>query len=337
MIRLFVRLLVLALLCAALAIAALAWYATRPLHWTGDAIEYTLRPGTSLRQAALQIESAGVPVDGRLLGLIGRFAVDGTRLQAGSYAFEAGHTPLQLLEQMTRGDVSLREIRFIEGWTLRQMRAVLAAHPDVKQVVAGMDDRTLMTRLGSDAQWAEGWFFPDTYLFPAGDSDLDILKRAHHAMRRQLDAAWQKRAPDLPYASPEQALIMASIVEKETGIEADRATVASVFVNRLRAGMPLQTDPAVIYGLGERFDGNLTRAHLNTDGPFNTYMRRGLPPSAISAPGRASIEAALNPARTDYLYFVARGDGSSVFSRTLAEHNSAVDRYQRRPAKMARK
>lgn len=336
MTRLLVRLFLLLAVFAALIGAALVWYAQRPLQWSGDVVEYTLRPGTALRQAARQIEAAGVPVDGRLLGLIGRVAVDGTRLQAGSYAFRSGVTPLELLDMMTRGDVSMREVRFIEGWTLKQIRAALAASSDLKQEAAALSDAELLARLGSDATFVEGWFFPDTYLFAAGDSDLSILKRAHHAMRAQLEQAWAARAPDLPYASLQDALIMASIVEKETGAAADRDKVASVFVNRLRAGMPLQTDPTVIYGLGERFDGNLTRAHLQTDGPYNTYLRRGLPPTAIAAPGRASIEAALNPAPTRYYYFVARGDGSSVFSKTLAEHNSAVDRYQRRPARAAR-
>lgn len=336
MTRLLFRLFLLLVIVFTALSAALLWYARQPLVWSGDVVEYTLRPGTALRQAALQIEVAGVPVNGRVLGLIGRVAVDGTRLQAGSYAFSSGLSPIELLEMMTRGDVSMREVRFIEGWNWRQVRAALAAHPDVKQEGAGLSDAELMQRIGADVRYAEGWFFPDTYLFAAGDSDLAILRRAHHAMRRQLEQAWAVRASGLPYGSPEQALIMASIVEKETGRAVDRDKVASVFVNRLRVGMPLQTDPTVIYGLGERFDGNLTRAHLQTDGPFNTYLRRGLPPTPIAMPGRASIEAALNPASTQYYYFVARGDGSSAFSRTLPEHNSAVNRYQRRPARAGR-
>lgn len=337
MIRVFVRLALLALVAALAAVAALAWYAQRPLVWDGEAVEFTLRPGTALRQATRQIAAAGVPVEPALMGLIGRVAVDGTKLQAGSYAFRSGLTPVELLEMMTRGDVTLREVRLIEGWTWRQARAALAAHPDLLQEGAALDDAQLLARIGSDAPFAEGWFFPDTYLFASGDSDLSVLRRAHHAMQAQLAQAWQNRPADLPYHSPQDALIMASIIEKETGTATDRPMIASVFVNRLRVGMPLQTDPTVIYGLGERFDGNLTRAHLRADTPYNTYTRGGLPPTPIALPGRAAIDAALNPAPSPYYYFVARGDGSSEFSRTLAEHNRAVDRYQRRPARSERK
>ncbi len=337
MIRLFVRLTLLVVLVALTGAATLGWYARRPLVWTGDAVEYTLKPGTALRQASRQINASGVPVQPLLLTLIGRFAVDSTRLQAGSYAFRSGLTPLELLGMMTRGDVSMREIRLIEGWTLRQIRRALMAHPDLVHDSDGLDDAQLLERIGADSRYAEGWFFPDTYLFAAGESDLVVLRRAYHAMQAQLDQAWAGRAADLPYRSPQDALIMASIIEKETGTERDRTKVASVFVNRLRAGMPLQTDPTVIYGRGEQFDGNLTRAHLQADGPYNTYTRTGLPPTPIASPGRASIDAALNPASSPYYYFVARGDGSSEFSRTLSEHNRAVDRYQRRPARTQNK
>lgn len=336
MVRLFVRSFIFCALILAVLAGSLAWYAHRPLAWPGDAVEYTLRPGTALRSAATQIAEAGVPVEPRLLALIGRVAVDSTRLHAGSYAFRSGLTPLELLGMMTSGNVSMREVRLIEGWTWRQIRAALAASPDIAQRASALTDAEVLQAIGADVSYTEGWFFPDTYQFAAGESDLAILKRAHHAMRARLEEAWAARAADLPYRSPQDALIMASIIEKETGTESDRATIASVFVNRLRAGMPLQTDPTVIYGLGERFNGNLTRAHLQADGPFNTYQRAGLPPTPIAAPGRASIEAALNPAPTPYYYFVARGDGSSAFSRTLAEHNRAVDQYQRRPARAKR-
>jgi UPF0755 protein len=336
MIRTLARLVLLALFAIIAAAGLLAWYAHRPMNWTGEAVEFTLRPGTALRQAARQIAAAGVPVEPALLGLIGRLAVDSTRLQAGSYAFRSGLTPLGLLEMMTRGDVTLREVRLIEGWTWRQARAALAAHPDLLQEAAALSDAELLARIGGGTAFAEGWFFPDTYLFAKGDSDLTVLRRAHHAMQAQLEQAWMSRPSGLPYRSPQDALIMASIIEKETGSAADRPMIASVFVNRLRAGMPLQTDPTVIYGLGDRFDGNLTRAHLRADTPYNTYTRGGLPPTPIALPGRAAIDAALNPAPSPYYYFVARGDGSSEFSRTLAEHNRAVDRYQRRPARAVR-
>ncbi|HEY0820786.1 MAG TPA: endolytic transglycosylase MltG, partial [Rhizobacter sp.] len=219
-------------------------------------------------------------------------------------------------------------VRLIEGWTFRQFRAELAKAPDLKQTTATMSEAELMAAIGAPGMPAEGRFYPDTYAFSKGASDLAVLKRAHRAMQRQLDAAWAERAPDTPLKSADDLLKLASIVEKETGAAKDRGLVAGVFINRLRIGMPLQTDPTVIYGLGERFDGNLRKVDLLTDGPYNTYTRGGLPPTPISMPGRASLLAAVRPDKTRALYFVAKGDGSSHFSESLAEHNRAVTQYQ---------
>ena len=264
-----------------------------------------------------------------------RFSGQAGRIRAGSYEVHGGDTPRTLLQKMVRGDEALLAVRFIEGWTVRQMRQALAEAPGLRALTAGMTEAELMAAVGSPGVPAEGRFFPDTYLYGRGVSDLTVLRRAHHAMQRQLDAAWQARDPALPLASADELLTLASIVEKETGLEADRAQVAGVFANRLRIGMRLQTDPTVIYGLGQAFDGNLRRIHLETDGPFNTYTRAGLPPTPIALPGAASLRAAARPQATAALYFVARGDGSSAFSATLEEHPRAVDRYPRAPARRA--
>ncbi|MBX3633714.1 MAG: endolytic transglycosylase MltG, partial [Simplicispira sp.] len=238
-----------------------------------------------------------------------------------------GTTPRSLLEKLVRGDETLRVLTLVEGWNLRQVRAALA-QAELRPDSAPLNDAALMERLGSPGVPAEGRFFPDTYTYAKGSSDLAVLRRALHAMDRQLAAAWAQRAVDTPLKSPQEALVLASIIEKETGREADRALVAGVFTNRLRAGMLLQTDPTVIYGLGERFDGNLRRRDLQADTPYNTYTRVGLPPTPIAMPGKASLMAAVQPAATRALYFVARGDGSSQFSQSLDEHNRAVARYQ---------
>jgi UPF0755 protein len=232
--------------------------------------------------------------------------------------------------------VALSEIRFIEGWTFRQLRARLDAHPDLRHDSTGLSDAEIMRRIGEEEGAGEsglspeGWFFPDTYLFARRGSDLDILARAHRAMRRHLEREWAQRTEPSPLTDPYQALILASIVEKETGRETDRPQIAAVFLNRLGQGMILQSDPTVIYGLGESFDGNLRKRNLSADTPYNTYVRGGLPPTPIAMPGLASLKAVLHPAPSRMLYFVARGDGSSHFSRTLDEHNRAVNRYQRR-------
>jgi UPF0755 protein len=220
-------------------------------------------------------------------------------------------------------------VQFIEGWNWREVRAVLAAQPLLKDDSAGMSNAELMQAIGAEESHLEGLLFPDTYFYAPHTSDIQVLRRAYRLQQEKLMAAWETRAPGLPYRTPYEALIMASIVEKETGAAFERPQIAGVFVNRMRLGMRLQTDPTVIYGLGERFDGNLRKADLQRDTPYNTYTRRGLPPTPIAMPSEAAIRAALNPATTDALYFCARGDGTHVFSSNLAAHNRAVNRYQR--------
>jgi UPF0755 protein len=231
---------------------------------------------------------------------------------------------------MVQGDETLEKLRLVEGWSWRQVRAALAAAPNLKPVSRNLTEAELMQALGDTTVSAEGRFFPDTYAYSRGVSDLTVLRRAHAAMLHRLDVVWAQRSPDTPLQSRDQALILASIVEKETGPKDDPALVAAVFLNRLRIGMPLQTDPTVIYGLGEGFDGNLRKRDLQTDGAFNTYTRSGLPPTPIAMPGMVSLQAVVRPAPSKALYFVARGDGSSVFSDNLADHNRAVNKYQRK-------
>jgi UPF0755 protein len=238
-------------------------------------------------------------------------------------------TPLELARIITQGEVSLRQVSVIEGWTFHQMRAALNATPDITHDTLNLSDAEILQRIGAPENHPEGLFFPDTYNFAAGSSDLTIFRRAYQAMQQRLQAAWEAREPGLPLETPYQALILASIVEKETGTPGDRPMIAGVFVNRLRKGMLLQTDPTVIYGLGEQFDGNLRKRDLLADNSYNTYTRPGLTPTPIALPGVAALQAALHPAQTDALYFVARGDGSSHFSSSLAEHNQAVNQYQK--------
>jgi UPF0755 protein len=264
-----------------------------------------------------------------MLIVLGKLLRVETSIKAGSYEIERGTTLFELLEKLTRGDVTQTEIVFIEGWTFRQMRDRLDAHPDLLHTTPGMSDQDVMRLIGAPEAAAEGLFFPDTYMFAKQSKDVDVLARAYRALRKHLAREWAARAAGLPYATPYQALVMASVVEKETGRDQDRPLVAAVFVNRLRQGMLLQTDPTVIYGLGASFDGNLRRRDLLSDTPYNTYTRVGLPPTPIAMPGLASLQSALHPAPSQALYFVARGDGSSQFSRSLDEHNQAVNRYQR--------
>jgi UPF0755 protein len=332
-VRVVLALLGLLLVAAALA-GWLAWrWLERPLPLAAPVVELSIERGTTPQAVAQAWVAAGVQVSPRVLYEWFRVSGQAPRIRAGSYEVHTGDTPRTLLAKMVRGDESLLAVRFIEGWTVRQMRQALAEAPGLRPATAAMSEAELMAALGSPGLPAEGRFFPDTYLYGRGVSDLTVLRRAHQAMQRQLDAAWAARDPALPLAGADELLVLASIVEKETGTESDRPLVAGVFANRLRIGMRLQTDPTVIYGLGEAFDGNLRRVHLETDGPFNTYTRAGLPPTPIALPGLASLRAAARPAATPAMYFVARGDGSSVFSATLAEHNRAVDRYQRAPAR----
>ena len=305
------------------------WWLDQPLALDKPAVELSVEPGSSPQQVAQAWVAAGVATDARLLYQWFRWSGQARKIRAGSYEIHQGATPRDLLNKMVRGDEVLEVVRLIEGWTFRQFRAALAKAPALKPTTAGMSEGQIMAALGAPGMPAEGRFFPDTYAYSRGVSDLTVLKRAHAAMTRRLDSAWVGRADGLPLKSLDEALILASIVEKETGAAADRGLVASVFINRLRIGMPLQTDPTVIYGLGEAFDGNLRRRDLQTDTPFNTYTRGGLPPTPIAMPGVASLQATLHPPASKALYFVARGDGSSEFSEDLAAHNRAVNKYQR--------
>ena len=313
-------------------LAAGGWFyrqISSPLRFAGERVEFQVASGSGMRAAAREIAAAGIDFSPWILVSLGKLMQIEGSIQAGSYEIGQGVSLRGLLQMLTRGEVARSEIRFIEGWNFRQLRAHLDAHPDVRHDSTALSDTEIMRRIGGESRAPEGWFFPDTYLFAKHSRDLDILARAHRAMRRHLEREWALRAEPSPLADPYQALILASIVEKETGRKADRAQVAAVFLNRLRQGMTLQSDPTVIYGLGEHFDGNLRKRDLLADTPYNTYVRGGLPPTPIAMPGLASIEAVLHPAPSRMLYFVARGDGSSHFSRTLDEHNRAVNRYQR--------
>jgi len=329
------RVLVLLLLVAATLLAGTAaaawWWLQRPLPLAAPTVELSIEPGTPPREVAQAWVAAGVMTEPWLLYNWFRFSGDARRIRAGSYELEPGVTPRTLLAKMVQGDEAFERVRLIEGWTFRQFRAALAAAPHLKPASAGLTEPELMAAIGLPGVPAEGRFHPDTYLYSRGVSDLTVLRRAAQLQTRRLAAVWAERAADLPLQTPEQALVLASIVEKETGRAADRGLVAGVFVNRLRIGMPLQTDPTVIYGLGEAFDGNLRKRDLQADTPYNTYLRAGLPPTPIALPSLASLRAAVRPEPTKALYFVARSDGSggSVFSETMAEHNRAVNQFQR--------
>jgi UPF0755 protein len=304
------------------------WYVVTPLAVSKLPAEFDIAPGMRLRAAAQRMEEAGVAVGRLQFELLARALGRAQDVKAGSYELAAAPTPLELLEKLTRGDVTQAEVRFIEGWNFRQLRAALDANAFVRHDAQGLTEAQLLQKIGAKETLAEGLFFPDTYLFAKGTSDLHVLRRAYQATRRHLAREWETRDPSTPYKTPYEALIMASIIEKETGRAAERDLIGGALVNRLRIGMLLQVDPTVIYGLGEAFNGNLRKIHLLTDGPYNTYTRPGLPPTPIAAAGLGSLRAALRPAKTSALYYVARGDGSSEFSRTLDEHNRAVRKYQ---------
>ena len=285
--------------------------------------------GASLRTAAQSLNEGGVGVPAWVISGVGRVAGLSSSIKAGSYEFDQGIALWALLRKLATGDTSQAEVLFVEGSIFREIRAKLNAQTELVHTTRDMNEATIMARLGMSGQSAEGWFFPDTYRFDKRSEDLEVLQRALSAMQKQLNTVWQSRDANLPLKSPYELLILASIVEKETGTAADRTQIAGVFINRLRKGMRLQTDPTVIYGLGERFDGNLRKADLQRDTPHNTYTRAGLPPTPICMPGLAALQAAAHPAKTDALYFVAKGDGSSQFSATLDAHNQAVNQYQR--------
>jgi UPF0755 protein len=327
--RFFTTVFMLALLAACGVAAAGWWWLHNPLRLPANTVDLSIEPGTLPRGVALAVRDAGVDVDPRLLYAWFRLSGQGHRIKAGSYELERGITPERLLDKLARGEESLRAVTLVEGWNWRQVRLALARADQLKPDTARLSDVDIMKLLGREGVAPEGRFFPDTYTYSKGSSDLKVLQRALRSMDKRLAQAWEKRSPRSVIKTPEEALILASIVEKETGKAADRTLIAAVFQNRLRVGMPLQTDPTVIYGLGERFDGNLRKVDLQTDSPFNTYMRSGLTPTPIAMPGKASLLAAVQPAPGNFLYFVAKGDGGSHFSASLDEHNRAVNKYQR--------
>lgn len=323
--------------CLGVLVAAPAAFATwhaysraldAPLVGDGPALRFVVEHGTSVRALAAQLERAGVRIQPLWLRLAARArGVDG-RIQAGEYELRAGMAMEDLLEALVAGRVVQHGFTIVEGWTFAELRAALARAPVLEQTLAGIDADALMARLGKAGMHPEGWFLPETYHFVRGTTDLQLLRRAHTLMERTLAQLWARRDPGLPYAEPYEALIMASIIEKETGLAAERPLIGGVLVRRLARGMRLQADPTVIYGLGADFDGDLRRRDLRADSPYNTYRRRGLPPTPIALPGADALRAALQPAPGEALYFVARGDGSHVFSSSLEEHNRAVARYQ---------
>lgn len=305
-----------------------ATYALTLLELPTRPFVFTLKPGSTLRAASRDLKQAGLLDQDWAFEALGRVSGLAGKLKAGSYELEEEVSPLRLLQMISRGEVSMGQVRVIEGWTFRQFRAALDADPDLQHDTTGLKDTEILERIGTVGWYGEGLFFPDTYNFNKGESDLEVLRRAHRSMQQNLQYEWDRRAEGLPFVNSYQALILASIVEKETGAPQDRPMIAAVFENRLRIGMPLQTDPSVIYGMGERFDGNLHKRDLLADTPYNTYTRGALPPTPISLPGLASLQAVLHPASSGALYFVARGDGTSEFSTTLDQHNQAVSRYQ---------
>jgi UPF0755 protein len=301
----------------------------RPLQMNVSRVEIRIANGANARSIARAVRAAGVGLN-ELEFLAAARATGATRqLRAGRYAIEQGMSLNALVDMLKRGDVLREKLTIVEGSTFRELRQQLADTPELLHDTVRLSDSQLLQALGAAEQHPEGLFAPDTYVFDPGSSELELLRRAYRTQAERLARAWNGRAGDLPYQDPYQALVMASIIEKETGRPDERGRVAGVFINRQRRGMPLQTDPTVVYGLGERFDGRLHRKDLEADTPYNTYLRAGLPPTPIALPGQASLDAATNPDQTPALYFVARGDGSSEFSATLAEHNRAVDRYQR--------
>lgn len=305
-----------------------AYYANTPIPLERTPFEFTLKQGSSLKSAASQIKKAGGLSNEWLFVLLARGLGQARQIKPGNYQLEHEVTPLKLLHMISKGRVEQSSLTIIEGTTFRQLRAVLNGDPTLRHDSAPLSDEEILKRIGASETSAEGLFFPDTYNYDKGSSDLVVLKRAYQLMQRQLQESWKNRDAGLPFDTPYQALILASIVEKETGQPGDRPMIASVFVNRLRKNMRLQTDPTVIYGMGDKFKGNLRRKDLTTDSPYNTYTRSGLTPTPIALPGLAAIQAALHPAPSKALYFVARGDGTSHFSTNLIEHNSAVSRFQ---------
>ncbi len=323
------RLFALIVIALAAGVAAWWWVTRWPLPLPQQPYAFSVRSGATLRAVAHELKAAGVLPADWMLVLLGRVVGIDRTIKAGNYELPAGTTLAALLAKLSQGDATQMSLTIVEGWTVRDLREALRANAEITQTAGDVADPDLMRALGATETQAEGWFFPDTYFFPSGASDVSILARAYRTMQQRLNAAWAARASGLPFTAPYEALILASIVEKETGRGADRPLIASVLINRLQRGMRLQADPTVIYGLGVRFDGNLTKRDLDTDTAYNTYTRDGLPPTPIALPSQASLDAVLHPPPTPYLYYVSRGDGSSEFSANLPDHNRAVAKYQK--------
>jgi len=322
-----------ALLLVALAGGASAWWLHNPIRLNlppgSQVLDLEIEPGTPAAQVAEGIVGSGADVNVTLLQLWFRASGQARQIKAGSYEITPGATPRSLLTMVVRGDQALKSITLVEGWSFSQVRAALQKAELLAPESIGLEPEMIMEKLDKQGIHPEGRFFPDTYSYAKGSSDLAVLKRAAKAMDKRLDAAWALRSTDTPLKSRDEALILASIIEKETGKPTDRAQIAGVFTNRLRINMRLQTDPTVIYGLGDAFDGNLRKRDLLADTPYNTYTRGGLPPTPIAMPGKAALLAAVQPATTKALYFVSRGDGTSEFSANLDDHNRAVNKYIR--------
>ncbi len=331
--RVFTSLLILVFAGALLLFGAGLWWLHEPIPLRlapgSQVVDLEIEPGTPASSVAEVIVASGADVPAIFLHAWFRFSGQARLIKAGSYELVPGTTPQKLLAMLVRGDQALKSVTLVEGWTFNQVRAALQKAEQLAPDTLGLAPETIMQKLGKPGVHPEGRFFPDTYTYAKGSSDLAVLKRAARAMDKRLDAAWSMRSPDTPLKTPDEALILASIVEKETGKPSDRAQIGGVFTNRLRLGMLLQTDPTVIYGLGDRFDGNLRKRDLLADTPYNTYTRAGLPPTPIAMPGKAALLAAVQPAPTKAIYFVARGDGTSHFSSSLDEHNRAVNKYIR--------
>jgi UPF0755 protein len=318
------------LLAGGIAFGVYQQFQNTPLRLPADETLYEITPGTSLRQLAYDLYNRDIIAHPRLFILLGRELDVARRLQAGEYRLATGMTPRTLLQLLVDGKVIQHAITLVEGQTFREILTRIQADPFIEVTLEGMDDAEIMSRLGHAGLHPEGRFLPDTYHFTRGTTDLAFLQRAFDAMAKYLETAWRDRDTGLPLQTPEEALILASIVEKETGLPEERPVIAGVFIRRLQRGMRLQTDPTVIYGLGKEFDGNLRRRDLENDTPYNTYTRNGLPPTPIAMPGAAAITAVLHPAPGDSLFFVSMGNGSHYFSGTVEEHNLAVDKFQRK-------
>jgi UPF0755 protein len=317
------------LLFILLASSALGYWVNRPQALPSVPFEFSIAAGSSFKSVAHQLAQAQFLQQETLFVALARVLGKADKVKVGDYALTHSVSMLELLTIISKGQVQQSQISVIEGWSFKQFRAALDAHADLKHTTQEMTATQILQAIGATETHPEGLFFPDTYFFAKGSSDVQIYKRAYQTMQQHLSVAWASREAELPLHTPYEALTLASIVEKETGTPSDRAMIAGVFINRLRLGMLLQTDPTVIYGMGEKFDGNIRRNDLTRDTPYNTYTRSGLTPTPIALPGAASLNAALHPAQTDALYFVARGDGSSKFSSSLSEHNRAVNQYQK--------